>query len=287
MGYYQEFTIKTVSAYNVNMKNQGFSYLKRIIRVVAISYLGVVFLLYFFQERFIFFPKVLPADYKFQFNGDYQEKVLTAGDAQVHSLLFKVPSPRGMILYFHGNAGAMDSWGEVASELSQKTGCNVWMVDYPGFGKSTGSVRSQQQLLDIAQAFVNEVRRDYPDLRLFIYGRSVGSGIAVKTAMHNKVDGLILETPYTSLYEMAKLRFSWFPQILLKYSMPSAQWIQNVEAPILIVHGDHDQVIPAGMGYKLSQASHRSTYVLIPGGNHNNLSEFGAYWDAVMSIIKR
>ncbi|WP_158320233.1 alpha/beta hydrolase [Bdellovibrio bacteriovorus] len=268
------------------MKNQGFSYLKRVVRVVAISYLGIVFLLYFFQERFIFFPKVLSADYKFQFAGDFQEKILTVGDTQVHSLLFKVPAPNGMILYFHGNAGAMDSWGEVALELSQKSGYNVWMVDYPGFGKSTGSVRSQQQLLDVAQAFVNEARREGPEQRLFIYGRSVGSGIAVKTAAENKVDGLILETPYTSLFEMAKLRFSWFPQILLKYSMPSSQWIQNVNAPILIVHGDADQVIPAEMGYKLSQASNRSTYVLIPGGNHNNLSEYGAYWDAVLSILK-
>ncbi|MFV3409644.1 alpha/beta fold hydrolase [Bdellovibrio bacteriovorus] len=68
--------------------------------------------------------------------------------------------------------------------------------------------------------------------------------------------------------------------------MPSVQWIQNVEAPILVVHGDHDQVIPAEMGYKLSQKSNRSTYVLIPGGDHNNLSEFDAYWEAVLSVLK-
>ncbi|MFV8259313.1 alpha/beta hydrolase [Bdellovibrio bacteriovorus] len=268
------------------MRNQGFSYLKRIVRVVAISYLGLVFLLYFFQERFIFFPKVLPADYKFQFAGDFQEKILTVGGAEVHSLLFRVPAPKAVILYFHGNAGAMDSWGDVAAELSQKTGCNVWMMDYPGFGKSSGSIRSQQQLLDMAQAFVNEVRREFPSLRLFIYGRSVGSGVAVKTAADNNVDGLILETPYTSLYEMAKLRFSWFPQILLKYSMPSNQWIRNVESPIVIVHGDQDQVIPAEMGYKLSRFSNRSSYVLIPGGDHNNLSEFESYWDAVNSLLR-
>lgn len=268
------------------MKKNGFSYLKRLVRVVAVSYLGVVFILYFFQEKFMFFPKVLDKEFVFQFSGTFQEKSLQIGNDNIHGLLFTVKDSRGVILYLHGNAGAMDTWGDVAAELAAKTSYDVWMVDYPGYGKSTGKIRSQEQLLEMTRSLVAEVRKTLPEQKLIIYGRSVGSGMAVAAAAENKVEGLILETPYTSLLDMAKLRFAWFPQILLKYTMPSKQWITKVQVPVLILHGDQDQVIPAEMGYALAQSSPKASCVLIPGGTHSNLSEYSSYWEAIQDYLK-
>src|SRR6185312_15415635 len=98
--------------------------------------------IFFFQEHLIFFPGKLPADYQFHFQNPFEEKILEVDGLKIDTLLFTTPSPHGTIVYFHGNAGDLSSWGEVGQELTKRTGFNTWVVDYPGYGKSEGHISS-------------------------------------------------------------------------------------------------------------------------------------------------
>src|SRR5438445_11052584 len=96
------------------------SFALKSLRILVLGYVGLVILVYFFQEKIIFYPTSLPQDFKFPFKGNFEEKVVESGNDKIHSLLFKVPKSKGLIIYFHGNGGAMESWGEVASDISEK-----------------------------------------------------------------------------------------------------------------------------------------------------------------------
>ncbi|WP_374078764.1 alpha/beta hydrolase [Bdellovibrio bacteriovorus] len=258
------------------------SLLRIVIAVAVIVLVGV----FFFQEHLIFFPTKLSNDYQFKFKNPSEEKVVTIGNKEVHSLYFKAPNAPGVILYFHGNGGALDSWGDLASDFIDKTGWSIWMVDYPGYGKSTGSIRSEAQLHDMALAIFAEIKKLPAQKKVIIYGRSLGSGIAARLASESSVDGLILETPYYSGKELAKIMFPLAPTFLVRYKFPSNEWVKNVKSPVLVVHGTEDQVIPYEQGQRLFEEIKASKrFLKIEGGSHNDLPEYDEYWNGVKKFL--
>ncbi len=106
-----------------------------ILRIAAGVYIVVLVILLICQEKLIFFPSTLSPDYHFELKHPFEEKILEVDGLKIHSLLFKVKESNGLILYFHGNAGNLDTWGEVAQQIAYETRMSVWIIDYPGFGK--------------------------------------------------------------------------------------------------------------------------------------------------------
>lgn len=257
------------------------------VRIAIGFYALLLGLLYFAQERLIFHPTKLPTDFKFQFGLPFEERVLEVDGLKIHSLLFKPVAARGLILYFHGNAGSLDGWGDMAEELASKTSMSVWIIDYPGFGKSEGSIQSEEQLHQIAREFMNAAKAEMGGSaeRIVIYGRSIGAGLAVKIAKELTPAALILETPYMSLASLARSIFPWVPTTLLRYKLPADQWIRDVQSPIFIVHGDHDEVITYQQGKQLAELSHANLTTIV-GGHHNDLGRYQEYWDFVARAIK-
>jgi uncharacterized protein len=239
--------------------------------------------LYWQQEKIIFFPVKLDHNQAFSFRAAYMEEYISLknGD-EINYLIFPVDDPRGVILYFHGNAGAMDTWGQVAADLAYKTQREIWIMDYPGFGKSTGELAPNEKvLLEMGDALVDKIKLQHPDLPLFLFGRSLGSGIASGVAKENsnKISGLILETPYTSLKSLAHRIYPFVPPFLVNYDLNSTQLIGSDIHNILIIHGTEDQVIPYEQSEELARdLKFQAQLVTIEGGNHNNLSEFTRYW---------
>jgi uncharacterized protein len=256
------------------------------LRIVIAIYLVILVLLFFCQERLIFFPSRLAAEFQFQFKLPVEEKFLEVVGSKIHSLLFRVPSSRGLILYFHGNADNLASWGEVAEELADKTSMSVWIIDYPGYGKSEGQVSSEAQLHSIAAAFMDAAKvMEATTGKIVVYGRSIGSGLAVKLASEYKPAALILESPYYSLQDIAETRFPWAPLFLLKYKFHSDLWMPNVSCPVLIIHGEQDEVIPFSQGKRLAELNKQKTFVSIRGGHHNDLAQFYEYWSSIKKFI--
>jgi len=250
-------------------------------------YLLICVLLYFFQAKLIFFPTKLPLDHTFHFNGEFEEKFFQVDDkTTIHALHFFSKNPKGVILYFHGNAGSLDDWGEVADDFV-KLDYDVLISDFRGFGKSAGKM-SEINFNQDAQLLYDFLLEKYDASQITIYGRSLGSGMAVNLASGNKAKQLILESPFAKFADLAQSRFKIFPvKALLKYGFSNKDKMEKVNCPVHIFHGTNDQVIPYHHAKELqSVLKPESTFTTIEFRNHNNLFTFQEYWTKLKAILK-
>ncbi len=253
------------------------------ISVYALILLG----LYFFQEKILFQPEVLPTDYAYQFDHPFKEIFINTNDGQrLNGLHFVNDNPKGVILYFHGNRGSLRRWGNIATFFAIKQ-YDIVVVDYRGYGKSTGEI-TEENLYEDAQLFYDYLLKTYNEDQIIIYGRSLGTGIATKVASENHPASLILETPYFNLTDVSKSWLPFFPtSALLKYKIPSNEFIQKVKCKITIYHGTADKVVPFSSGKLLydSISSHNKQMITIPNGSHNNLNQFKEYQTTIDRVL--
>lgn len=244
--------------------------------------------LYYFQEKIIFRPTTLAQNFTFKFSNQFEELFLKSEDgASINALHFKVDKPKGVILYFHGNMGDLDRWGKI-TEFFVELNYDVFVMDYRTYGKSTGLL-SEQALYNDAEMCYNYVLKQYNESEITLYGRSLGTGMATYLASKNKPKKLILETPYYSLTDVAKRRFSMYPsEKTLRYDFPSYKYIQKVTCPISIFHGTKDKVVPYASGEKLFNCIEQKEkrFFTIENAGHNNLSEFEVYQKQISEILK-
>ncbi|MEM7181572.1 MAG: alpha/beta fold hydrolase [Spirochaetota bacterium] len=260
--------------------------LKNIVTLLAVvSVLGCI-LLYWKQEALVFFPKRLAADHQYSFPFAFREYTISVSKAQLSAIHATVPNAKGLIVYFHGNAGDLSNWGMVAANFLP-LGWELLIIDYRGYGKSTGTIQSEAQLLQDAKTVYKKARELYPAEQIVIYGRSIGTGIATYLASQEQVKALILETPYYSLSSLAKLYYPFIPSFLLRYKLKTFQWIHALTCPVYMVHGSSDEIIPLENGKRLSQVIQgEHEFLEIPGGSHNNLSQFPEFQNFLKRILQ-
>ncbi|TCK65257.1 hypothetical protein DFQ05_2474 [Winogradskyella wandonensis] len=261
--------------------------LKRTIYVLTAVYLMIGAALYFFQEKLMFFPTKLDQNYEFQFGHPFEELFFkTEENALINALNFKTENPKGVILYFHGNAGDLSRWGKITEYFVEKS-YDILVMDYRTYGKSIGEL-SEAAFYKDAQFCYNYLLNHYTEDEITLYGRSLGTGIASYLAVENNPKQLILETPYYSIEDVAKSRFPIFPvKHLLKYKFPTYQFLPKADCPITIIHGTDDAVVPYDSSIKLRKLDIRNLdYITVKGGNHNNLVEFEEYHKAINRVLK-
>ncbi|MEH6535443.1 MAG: alpha/beta hydrolase [Psychroserpens sp.] len=243
--------------------------------------------LYFLQEKLLFFPTVLSLDYQYEFVTPFEELFLKpAEDVSINAIHFKTENPKGVILYFHGNAGDLSRWGKIAEYFVTK-GYDVLIMDYRTYGKSKGKL-SEKAFYDDAQYCYDYLLKQYSENEITIYGRSLGTGISTCLASKNNPKQLILETPYFSILDVAKHRFPFFPvSTLLKYKFPSNEFVVNVKCPITMFHGTDDGIVPYSSAEKLKviAPNDTTTFITIEGGNHNDLIDFEDYVNGINKIL--
>jgi len=262
------------------------NYLPHIFGVLAALYLITALVLYLNQEKFIFLPAILSPNYKFSQFENAREVYLTREKGlRLHALYFTAKNPKGIILYFHGNKGALDAWGPAAADLSA-LGYDVLMPDYRGYGKSEGAPRKGILHKD-AMAFYELLLKDHAAEDIVIYGRSLGTGIACRLATKVKAKLLILETPYLSLLAMAKLTLPFFPASwIMNYQMRSDITIKRVQCPVHIIHGTDDELIPYEQAVKLTKIyGDMSALTTIEGGRHSDLTEFDLFHETLRGLL--
>ena len=179
---------------------------------LLLLFLFVVFAagIYYLQNKIIFFPEVLQQDDRFEFQENFEEIFYETKDgASINALHFKATKPIGIVLYSHGNAGSLRSWGSVA-ETFLKNDYDLLIYDFRGYGKSTGKI-SEEKLYQDAEMIYDELTKLYPESRIILYGRSIGTGIASKVAVGKNPKRLILESPYYNLTDLAKRIFPFVP----------------------------------------------------------------------------
>jgi uncharacterized protein len=238
------------------------------------------------QESMIFHPVHLSKEYKYGFKENFEELFFkTEEGAEINALHFKVPDSKGVIFYFHGNAGAMDSWGEV-NETFSRYGYDLFIFDYRGYGKSTGPL-SEEALHRDGKFLYDHLLTKYPENKIVVYGRSLGTGFATKVASLTNPKMLILETPYSSFQSVSKHYFPFLPvSVILRYKIRTDKWITSVKAPVLIFHGTADEVVPYNESVKLSRLIKKDdVFVSIPDGTHSDLIHYPAMTDMLTKVL--
>lgn len=258
--------------------------------LVAWIILGMIVLMiiaYFIQERLIFKPEKLPKDFQYKYNAPFEELFFDVEPGvRINGLHFYREQPRGLILYFHGNTRSIKGWARYARDF-YRYDYDVVLVDYRGFGKSTGK-RSEEKLHSDMQFVYDTLAKKYTEDHLIIYGRSMGSGFATKLAAENNPRYLILDAPYYSFKKVAERYLPFLPiRYVLRYHLRTDKWIGNVHCPIYIIHGTRDWLIPIAHSEKLQQINaKRTTLIRIGGGGHNNLPSFPEYHNFIRDILK-
>lgn len=254
---------------------------------IIIAYLAITALVYFVQERFIFKPEKLPQDFTYQYDAPFEEQFFdTAPGVRINGLHFFCKEPNGLILYLHGNSRSIKGWAKHAKDF-YRYGYDVLLVDYRGFGKSTGK-RSEREMLADMQFVYNRLAGKYGEQHILVYGRSLGSGFATKVAADNSPRYLILDAPYFSFIKVAERFTPFLPhRWLLRYHLHTDQWIRKVNCHTYILHGTRDRLIPIRHSEKLQQINpHKITLIRIHGGRHNNLASFPEYHNFIRDILK-
>jgi len=262
--------------------------LKKFALILLGLYIMVGTALYVLQEKFLFLPETLPQDYKYELAYKYDEYFLdTPNDGVINTLYIKAKNPKGAILYFHGNAGSLKRWSEIA-EYFVAMNYDVYIMDYRTYGKSK-CVLSEEVLYNDAQECYKHLKQFWDEENITVYGRSLGSAMAIKVASINNPKQLILETPFYNIADVAKKKFPIFPvKKLLKYQFPNNEHIKTVKCPIAIIHGTEDYVVSFKSAVKLFNISNngKTTFTKIEKGGHNDLIKFDKYHKFIKALIE-
>jgi len=254
---------------------------------ILAGFLGIACFFYLVQEKFIFKPEKLAADFEFKYEAPFSELFFDIEPGvRINGLHFHRENPKGLVLYFHGNSRSIKGWAKYARDF-YRYDYDVVLIDYRGFGKSTGK-RTEQKLLSDVQFVYEKLKQQYPEDYLIIYGRSLGSGFAAKLASDNAPRYLILDAPYYSFRKVVNRFLPFLPlRIVLRYHLRTDIWIKNVKCHTYILHGTKDRLIPLSQSVALQKIRpHHITLIRIHGGGHNNLPSFHEYHNFIRDILK-
>lgn len=235
----------------------------------------------------IFKPERLRSDFAFKYNVPFEELNFDIEPGvRINGLHFFRPSPKGLILYFHGNSRSIKGWAKYARDF-YRYDYDVVLVDYRGFGKSTGK-RGEKQMLDDMQFVYTALAKKYGEQHLILYGRSLGSGFATKIASDNHPRYLILDAPFYNFRKVVERFLPFLPvRFVLRYHLRTDRWIIKVKCPVYIIHGTKDRLIPIKHSEDLHRLfPKRVILIRIEGGGHNNLPQFPEYHNFIRDILK-
>jgi uncharacterized protein len=241
-------------------------------------YVGIAAVLYAAQRSMMYFPEAAHTTPLVAGLPEMGEVPLTAADG-VHVTAWHVPpreSTRPVIIYLHGNGGALRYRAQRFRELIDK-GIGLVALEYRGFGGNEGSPTEAGLIADGEAAYAFAAAR-YPATQIVIWGESLGTGIAVPLAAEKPVARVILEAPFTSAAAVAARRYWYLPvRLLMKDQYRSDRLVGSITVPVLILHGVHDRVIPYAMGEEmfalLTAPKHIVRFV---DGDHEDLDRHGA-----------
>jgi uncharacterized protein len=257
----------------------------RVLRVLIIIYITGGIVLYFLQDLIIFHPKALPPNYAFNFKQPFKELNLSPDGHRNLNIVQFLPKEKakGIVLYFHGNKTNIERYAQYAPVFT-KNNYEVWMIDYPGYGKTTGKRREQTMYDDALLLYGLAMKKTAAD-NIIIYGKSLGTGVASYLASVKRCKQLILETPYHSMSSMTRYYVPVYPAGLLRYSFPSFQYLKKVKALVTVFHGTSDEVIPYSQSMKLVKELPNINLITVPNGKHNNLYNFPAVIQKLDSLL--
>jgi pimeloyl-ACP methyl ester carboxylesterase len=255
--------------------------MSRLLLVLLFVEVALPLLIYLGRNHLIFFPSIQPSP--------EAGLSLLRGNATID--IVRIPRPDGrllaaydvqprgieiggpMVVFFHGNAGNIGSRAGLVESFATGTATRTLLVDYSGYGGNPGSP-SEEEVYHDGLAVMDYLQASgIPSQNIVLYGESLGGAVAIYVASQRACAGLVVQSSFSSMSSMAFRIYPWLPLagVLASGSFPNAQRISELEIPILVVHGDRDEIIPFEEGQKLHAAApDTSQFLAIEGAGHND-----------------
>ncbi|ULQ52678.1 alpha/beta hydrolase [Flavihumibacter fluvii] len=263
-------------------------YLKMFILLYAVAGIAI----YYLQDQFLFHPETLLKKASFGFTMPHKEvNIPFDASSNLNIVQFKLDTnnyqkPKGVVLYFHGNRKNI-SWYAKYVPAFTHAGYEVWMIDYPGFGKSTGPL-TEERLYAYSEQLYKLAHATFAADSIIVYGKSMGTGIAAELAARYTTKLLVLETPYYSIRSLVKRYLPIYPvDRLIHFELPTYKHLQNVTEPVVIFQGTDDGVVPFKNAIKLQPLLKAGDqFVTIEGGSHNDIPTYPVYQKKIDSLLR-
>jgi uncharacterized protein len=260
----------------------------KIAKRLVIAYVVIGVALYFLQTLFLFHPQKVDKNYKYNFKDAYTENFISAQGDSIHLVKFSALTlpTKGLLIYYHGNMKNVGHYGNFVN-IFTKNGYEVWMPDYPSFGKSTGNI-TEPKLFALADTILKNARLAFADSNIILYGKSFGTGLASYSAQQLPCKALVLETPYKSIPSLFSSYAPIYPcSFLAKYNLPNFKYIQQAKAPVTIFHGTKDGVIPYRNAVQLKKnLKLADSFITVEGADHKNINTTQQYLTVMEKILK-
>ena len=228
----------------------------------------------------------MPATFRFALESDVQETWIEVPGARLNALHLRLPRPDGVVFFLHGNAGNLDSWF-VNAGFYRQANLDLFMIDYRGYGKSSGRIESQAQLeADVRTAWAAVAPR-YAGQRRVIYGRSLGTGLAATLAAEVQPELTVLVSPFESMAALAGEHYPWVPSVLLRYPLRSDLVLPRIRGPVWMAHGDQDDLIPPQHAERLLARLPQAQLLRVLGAGHGDIHQSDIYLDGLRVALRR
>ncbi|MEY8879745.1 MAG: alpha/beta hydrolase [Leptothrix sp. (in: b-proteobacteria)] len=252
--------------------------------VVSLLYAAAIAWLWWRQEAMLFHPVPLPAGQSLATEADVHEYNVAVPGASLNVLALRLPQPRGVVYFLHGNNGNLATWF-VNTELYRRANYDLVMLDYRGYGKSTGRIESEAQLMADVRAVWQQEAPRYAGLQRVIYGRSLGSGLAAQLAAEVQPDLTLLVSPYVSMLALAQEKYPFVPAAALRYPLRTDLAVPRIRSALLLVHGRDDTLIAPSHSEALKVLAPHARVEIIDGAGHGDIHQSPAYLQLLQAAL--
>jgi pimeloyl-ACP methyl ester carboxylesterase len=260
-----------------------------LLAAVGAVYTAAIGWLWFRQERILFEPTPLPADYVLSTDPDVQELTIDVPGAKLSAAQLRLPDPRGVMFYLHGNSGNLTDC-LVDLDAFRLANFDVVMFDYRGYGKSTGCIESEDQLRGDVRLVWEYFAKQYEGKRVVIAGRSLGTALAAGlaaelTAAGRTPDLTLLVSPYSSMSALGDELYPWVPSQVLRYPLHTAEHAARLSGPLMLMHGDQDELIGIHHSEKLCTTVRHAQLLRVEGAGHGDVHTFPSFRKALAGAL--
>jgi pimeloyl-ACP methyl ester carboxylesterase len=252
--------------------------------IIGGLYLVLLLFLYFYQSSLIFMPSRHVYATPESVDLGFEDVTLDSDGTSIHGWFVSSGDDSPVVLFCHGNAGNVADRVDILKHIHAQ-GLSVLIFDYAGYGRSEGRPSEVQANSDARSAYDYLIHRGYLEGEIIVYGRSMGGGVAATLAQHRPVKALALEATFTSLLDVARLHYAWFPVgLILSHNFDVSAALRNVKAPVVIIQSPDDELIPYDMARTNFETAREPKRFISSSGGHNTLAPVD--WGEILSFLK-
>lgn len=260
-----------------------------LLAAVGAVYTAAIGWLWFRQERLLFEPTPLPADEPLVSDPDVMEEWIEVPGARLSAAQLRLPNPRGVVFFLHGNSGNLRDC-LVDIDAFRQVNFDVVMFDYRGYGKSTSCIESEAQLRADVAAVWTHYGPQYGGKRVVIAGQSLGTALAAGLSAElcaggHAPDLTLLVSPYSSMRALADELYPWVPRQVLRYPLHTAEHAARLKGPLMLIHGDKDELIGIHHSHALRTAAPAAQLLCVEGAGHGDVHKFPSFRKALHGAL--